>query len=53
MPVPPLPKPGPSYLKSNTMVCLPGASAPPSHRERSAVEELYVNTGLPFSKYRP
>src|SRR5215831_18855541 len=22
-PVPPLPKPGPSYLKSNTMMCLP------------------------------
>ena len=26
-PVPPLPKPGPSYLKSNTTVCLPGVSA--------------------------
>ncbi len=26
-PVPPWPGPGPSYLKSNTIVCLPGSSA--------------------------
>ena len=40
-PVPPLPKPGPSYLKSNTMVCLPGASASwPSQRNRSRSSEV-------------
>ena len=30
-PVPPLPKPGPSDLKSKTMVCLPASSSGPSH----------------------
>ena len=33
-PVPPLPKPGPSYLKSNTIVCLPGLSALPNQSSR-------------------
>ena len=27
VPLPPLPRPGPSYFQSNTSVCLPGASA--------------------------
>jgi hypothetical protein len=37
-PVSPLPKPGPSYLKSNTMVCSPGASASwPSHRSAASL----------------
>ena len=50
-PVPPLPKPGPSYLKSNTMVCLPAASAAgPSQRKRSKLKKLYTKTGLPFSR---
>src|SRR5262249_30819623 len=31
-PVPPLPRPGPSGLKSNTMVCLPAVSSGPSHK---------------------
>ncbi len=52
-PVPPLPKPSPSCVKSNTMVCLPGVSAGPSHRKRSAVSCTYVNTGLLFTRYRP
>src|SRR5262245_34407965 len=48
-PVPPLPKPGPSYLKSNATVCLPGASAAgPSHRKRSTSKKLYTKTGLPL-----
>jgi hypothetical protein len=50
-PVPPFTKPGPSYLKSNKTVCLPGVSAAwPSHRKRARAKKLYTKTGLPLSK---
>ena len=39
-PVPPLPRPGPSYLKSNTIVCLPALSSGPSHTVRFEIEQV-------------
>jgi arylsulfatase A-like enzyme len=41
-PVPPLPKPGPSDLKSNTMVCLPAPNSGPSHIVRLRGVEVPV-----------
>src|SRR5438093_7174066 len=42
-PVPPFPGPGPSYLKSNTSVCLPGASA----RANKSAPTLPADATLP------
>jgi len=45
-----VPNPRPSYLKSNSSVCLPGDSASgPSQRTRCRSTKLYRNTGLPLS----
>src|SRR4051794_3780978 len=45
-PVPPLPKPFPSDLKSNTMVCFPGLSSGPSQvvrlRSEQVIEEHHL-----------
>src|SRR6266550_517426 len=54
-PVPPLPGPGPSYLKSNTIVCLPGLSAsanmpwpngPPSQRHDHSFRSAFGDRHL-------
>jgi hypothetical protein len=45
-----VPIPRPSYLKSNSSVCLPGLSASaPSQRIRFKSTRFHRNTGLPFS----
>ena len=46
-----VPTPRPSYLKSNSSVCLPGASASgPSHLMRFRSIRFQRNTGLPLSR---
>src|SRR5262245_51538186 len=45
-----VPVPSPSYLKSNSSVCLPGISASgPSQRTRFRSTRFHRNTGLPLS----
>ena len=54
VPVPPLPTPGPSDLKSNTMVCLPGDSASgPSQRKRCDEKKVVEEHRLAFEQVQP
>ena len=46
-----VPMPSPSYLKSNSSTCLPGASASgPSHLILSRSTRFQVKTGFPWSR---